>query len=660
MSIDVKQGSPKRKRDEADADRVWQVLNDFFGPERVRPLREQAGGWTPSTSDTAMVMKIWAAGLHGNHKKLDDEFFEAIVRKAGPATLLFPRQVIVPGQEEIALDPDQNSTRRTISLRLAQDTIPSDSWMQPVPHLPKGETRTIHVQSNGFELPADFMLDQRGEELFYTKRNHMSSIFSSSLEYHVLETLKIEGATKYFRDISLPMHPEEFAFRYAELCRRRFALHKQQSDVNLVREMMIECARRDLLPDTLVISAGLPLERKNLPVGLNVVESRVFALPDGTERDPLTSSCFTSEWFPLLWDKEHLTDETRSISIVDGETLNNRTIRLAEAFERCGMYDHKGVLTDLGESLIPILINDKKAVVKAPHAGHLLSVAPVDFQDAFYNAASSLSEEKASRFAKGVDVKSRGAVFTFLCTLPLASHDFFRLCIELDLPLPLCFLLFRPLIQTQTHSMLMFRSGGHVGTTVVKEHKMLFESTGEPYCKRVSGQFTRRFIIFDNKQIVFVPHVASAKYLGGAGTVFWDPLKDVEAYKDSPRAKDLFSCVVPVGWLPNKDDTIDMKGVHDSRLVAGSRFAPLHYPTSLVYRQWWEWPCVSEMHPFSLFSMQSGSNYVEGLRQVTLCRSGSYFTWDAHKKAFAVHHEGKTDFGPYVTIDTYKELRGSK
>lgn len=262
----------------------------------------------------------------------------------------------------------------------------------------------------------------------------------------------------------------------------------------------------------------------------------------------------------------------------------------------------------------------------------------------------------ASSFSNG----DRADFDAILRNIDLGEDHFFRLCIELDLPFPLSFILFRPLTETRTGSMIMMRSGEETGCVVIKEGSLFFTRIDNTYSARVSGRFARRAIIRKKENIEILVNVRATAFLYGGGVSFWNASEenDITTYRDNPRAKDIFSCAVHIGWTDRSRATIDMTGRIHHALINQTNQTEYQYPTAPIYSAIWGWVHHPLIHILSIEALRVRDDPV-GLRAFTHCRAGCYYTWNQAKGDMIKLHRGRSELGLEVRPELYEKLRGS-
>jgi hypothetical protein len=273
-------------------------------------------------------------------------------------------------------------------------------------------------------------------------------------------------------------------------------------------------------------------------------------------------------------------------------------------------------------------------------------------------AAPEAASKPAAPTAPSMGCMDRAQAEAILRAIDLSTEAFFRLCLELDIPFALAFILFRPLTESRTGSMIMLRSGADTGCTIVKEGSLFFSRTDNTFTARVSGRFARRTIIKVRENIEILPHVRATGFIGGAGVKFWNINDDKEIYRDNPRFKDIFSCAVHLGWAAKSRASLDMTGKIHHRLLNQTQNTEVQYPTAHIYSAMWNWKHEDNIHVFSRDALFV-THEPDLLRAFTHCRAGCYYTWNQAKGTMNEVHMGRTELGLVVGPDLYQKMRGA-
>lgn len=603
---------------------IWELIGDLFGEEVVKTLMAKESDLKLDYSKlgaadkplwerdmTAFVQPLWKEGLFGTHKKINGEFFKLVFdnKQLPPILQLFPR-------ERLKQDHDQKEVVGSFG----------------------GKGSVVRRVSNGLELAADFILSFVSQRLFEEEQQRIVSNFVKSMEFHVVQTLHYEAL------ICLQQMWRQLSF-YQALSKKketRFVLDKKGK---FMRDMLMECAMREIVPDTVLVSDKTLLA--SVPRGLRVIEVGAFRLTDGSLQNPLHRPCIVSEWYEMPVFTQQRTDtETRvtrllyleacrdakyrDISLYDAEKKANVVIHFKDALEVSGLYMEQK-LTGLGHALLLAIIKSGKpefecADETSPNAWDLVSSTSKEFQQFFLDSMKELKEETYKKLFGNKEPKEA------LGSISLETNAFFTICFEHNLPVPLNVVLCRPMICWQAADVLMFRGDGQTAKLMVGETSITFSECEDKTKVLASGTLARRFVVSRPEDIVLSPAAHIVKYLSGAGTSCWIPSRQAQdEYVQNPRTRDMFACVVPVDWK------------HTSAVLNMSAEEP-EFPTASIYSSFWKWipVCKTKSSP-DLDDINLHSS--DQLRSFVTCQTGAHKRYDPTNldAGFSVQESGESE-----------------
>lgn len=131
----------------------------------------------------------------------------------------------------------------------------------------------------------------------------------------------------------------------------------------------------------------------------------------------------------------------------------------------------------------------------------------------------------------------------------------FQYLFNRNIPIPLSFLLFRMNIRVETGSCVFMKTGPETGVCVIKDGAILYEPDASTYAVSVNARFTAGTFIRNSANLTYAPHVASARYLGGAGV----KIKQPHDQNDEESENDILAIAVRYNYKPARFYT-DIKG----------------------------------------------------------------------------------------------------
>lgn len=207
--------------------------------------------------------------------------------------------------------------------------------------------------------------------------------------------------------------------------------------------------------------------------------------------------------------------------------------------------------------------------------------------------SASQSSSSRMRESKELTVMQNKIVQGLHNLQPIKLFKLTDLCIQENARPPVAFLILQPHITHLMGSAIVCKRGPALGNTLWGH--VDFQLADNVALKMHYGNFTMytKPLVFDPSKLVVIPDVFSRRYMGGGGTKFYRvdsggglyTDSDLYLYKDSMQGggKDMFACIVPATFEPEED--FDITGAFCN--VEAER--DLHYPTALVYAQYWGW-----------------------------------------------------------------------
>jgi hypothetical protein len=171
----------------------------------------------------------------------------------------------------------------------------------------------------------------------------------------------------------------------------------------------------------------------------------------------------------------------------------------------------------------------------------------------------------------------------------IREGTFFWWCYKRNLPCPLGFICFRPMMRYTMGTALLMVPGRATGSSYMSHAD--FQLGDDVTRKMHVGNFTfyAKPAIRVPKNIAFAPNIYSTDYNGGNGTNYWqyDELDRNRLRDGDIEDRDMFCMAVPLEWEP-KRRFIDMVGCYDPEICNDvNDGSELHFPTARLYASYW-------------------------------------------------------------------------
>jgi len=195
----------------------------------------------------------------------------------------------------------------------------------------------------------------------------------------------------------------------------------------------------------------------------------------------------------------------------------------------------------------------------------------------------------------GCDVREE--LIKLLKAKPINEGTFFWWCLKRDIPLPLGFLSFRPMMRYRMGTALLMVAGRQTGSCFFSHADM---ELGDDVTRKLHiGNFTfyAKPAVLQPRNIAYAPNIFCEEYLGGNGTHYfrYDEVDRQNLQDGIIDDRDMFCVAVPLEYKPERR-FIDLTGRYDSKLCGGvSDESPLQYPNADIFSEYWGWshPSVS-------------------------------------------------------------------
>eukprot|EP00808_Paulinella_micropora_P025295 g8482.t1 len=157
----------------------------------------------------------------------------------------------------------------------------------------------------------------------------------------------------------------------------------------------------------------------------------------------------------------------------------------------------------------------------------------------------------AQQGAEGSDGKSDrpqpAPVFAWLQATPVTLFCLEQL-LDLDLPVPLGFVLFRPRVLFVGGSALFMRQGGSTCSVVCKDSEVIFANDPDSFQTAVQVRFKAGTVVTDHRTLRFAPNIVSVRYESGGGVRI--ARLQAHAGRVAPDEWDLLAVPVPYDYSP--------------------------------------------------------------------------------------------------------------
>jgi len=187
--------------------------------------------------------------------------------------------------------------------------------------------------------------------------------------------------------------------------------------------------------------------------------------------------------------------------------------------------------------------------------------------------------------------KIREQLVKILKKKPIKEGTLFWWCLKRDLPVPLGFLIFRPMMRYRMGTALLMVPGRSTGSCFFSHSDMQLGS--DIVRKLFLGNYTfyAKPAVLQPRNIAYAPNIYCEDYLGGNGTRYfrYDDI-DRQNYIDGiTDERDMFCCAVPLEYVPDRR-FLDITGRYDSSICGGvTDESPYQWPTADIYAEYWGW-----------------------------------------------------------------------
>jgi hypothetical protein len=184
--------------------------------------------------------------------------------------------------------------------------------------------------------------------------------------------------------------------------------------------------------------------------------------------------------------------------------------------------------------------------------------------------------------------KMRELLIKIFKNKPITEGAFFWWCYKRDLPCPLGFLCFRPMMRYTMGTAVLMVPGRATGSSYMSHAD--FQLGDDVTRKMHIGNFTfyAKPAIRVPKNVAFAPNIYGVDYNGGNGTNYWQYNEvDRDRLKNGDiEDRDMFCVAVPLEYIPPK--FVDLTGQYDAEICNDvNDDSALQYPTARLYRSYW-------------------------------------------------------------------------
>jgi hypothetical protein len=256
------------------------------------------------------------------------------------------------------------------------------------------------------------------------------------------------------------------------------------------------------------------------------------------------------------------------------------------------------------------------------------------------NRIGSETDEAIRRTAGSEEISDAEKVLAILKAKPIEEGTFFWWCYKRNIPCPLGFIAFRPMMRYTMGTAVLMVAGKATGKSFISHAD--FQLGDDVTRKMHVGNFTfyAKPAILVPKNIAFAENIYCTEYNGGNGTRFW-PYEDFakQNLRDgNVEGYDLFCVAVPLEF-DVKRRFIDMVGHYNKNLCNDvNDDTPSQYPSAREYADYWGWSHPPPTDPTDLTTRITDSVPYHN----TVCVQD-------HQRMFLYTGKGGGEFKQYIT-----------
>lgn len=233
------------------------------------------------------------------------------------------------------------------------------------------------------------------------------------------------------------------------------------------------------------------------------------------------------------------------------------------------------------------------------------------------------------------------------------SLDTARNLIRYNLPIPFGFLAFRPHIQFEAGSYLLFPKAG---TAVLYTNRTRVELVRNGKARKigVSLNFDAKTVVLLRQNLAYFPDVMVVNYRGGYGCSIYRAGDNETDSTQHMRQKDIYVMAVPYCWRPSTP-YLDITGyVNANCLQTLQQYPDPQYPTADLYSSYWAFPESGDIFSWEAFVDQD-------FRSNTFCWQGFQQTNIPQDPKYPPVQNivyGRGHIGAVITPNTFRSFRG--
>ena len=274
-------------------------------------------------------------------------------------------------------------------------------------------------------------------------------------------------------------------------------------------------------------------------------------------------------------------------------------------------------------------------------------------QGLIQEAVASALAKQSAKAGDGHDKPLPGQVFAWLQNTPVSL-----LCLEqlldMDLPVPLGFVLFRPRVLFVGGSALFMRQGSNTCSVVCKDSEVIFANDPDSFQTAVQVRFKAGTVVTDHRTLRFAPNIVSVRYESGGGV----RLARLQAHPGRlvPDDWDILAVPVPYDYAPPHWFS-SMTGAFSSGLL-GTNAAKDPCEEIFAYA------CASVGYNVPELTEAQTSLFTEhGLikpkaHEQSICSRGAQYTYSVAQRRLVDEVGGRTALGPRADPHAFMQLKG--